>query len=466
MATLPSKILQMTLKPPRAGAKYRGTITLKNTSGQNQVEITLASGGSGTANVTYSESSANRGEIAAFALTVAASSGPVIFTFGGIEVFDPNEEETTVHSGSLTINGDSFEMSGVPDNVRARPAVLLPVRLAGNMKTVGLLRMTGIVKFFPIPVNPRTGITCKVTGNAIEWTYGGYDYKGIRFLFGEEDTPLGKSPSHGFLGIRTHPIHDDEDEWEASSKGGPGVLRFGENPSERSFPFPSQSFRMILSPPPSNRVSVSGGLILGGVIRLSFVDGKPAITIQSGLSPAVTTGVTYGAARPHHGVIGPFSVVIDGTEWNFGELTVFSTAGKTYLVSYQLTVGDSEYNLSGFPLPIKPFRGFFKVVRGGREVGTLDVDSDTAGSFKPAGGGPSVEVHIQDQTINWKECGSVNSGFPFILGVKSTTKGVTAEVGFLGTTVTVPEDEDDWEASNKGGPDIIDGVRAAEVAQE
>ena len=150
MSTVPFPCitLPMSLKPASGGEKYFGSITLKTTSsGHKQIEILLDTGETGAADVTYTPIRADRGDIAAFNMTVYKADGTrhSQWKFGDI-IVDNSDGTIYVLSDTLEIDGVPFEMAAIPKTGKPATAPWLDV----------VERRVVIGRLFSLTVGPFT----------------------------------------------------------------------------------------------------------------------------------------------------------------------------------------------------------------------------------------------------------------------------------------------------------------------
>ena len=445
--------LPMSLKPARGGGKYFGSVTLKTTSsGHKQIEILLDTGETGTADVTYTPIRGDRGDIAAFNMTVYKADGTrhSQWDFGDITV-DNSDGTIYVFSDTLDIDGVPFEMAGIPKT--GKPATAPWLDVVEERVVIGRLFFLTVGPNTRARFKPSSGpsIAVTVNGDNISWVFNNKTYTGFRFVFGVTTRPPGAKVSHGYAGVAETKIGFrplSVDDWEATLSSTFTSLNEILDADKPGFAFPTQSFGMVIAPP----AFYSGGLKYNGTIRLSIINGQRSVTIQSGPNPAQAVAVNYFSSSAQYGVIGPFSVNIGGAKWSFAQITVFDSGGKTYLASYQLTIGIDPFSLSGLPLPVHAKRGRFDVIRLGQSSGTLVITSDTDGWFHPAPPyvGLPDRVAVSPPYVAWIHAGEPSYGFLFILNLRYSPQTVTPDFGYLGFSPVITESEDDWEATLLG----------------
>ena len=454
----PRADLRMTIAPPRGqgrsikeGLPFLGQLTLAtDKAGATSVQVTLDTGAQGAAAVSYSSDRSRIGEIAAFALTISKPGEPdQQWVFGGMTLVHVRFRLKS-YSASLTIDGVEYVLSGVSGPVETGFGLWLTVREGGE--TIGSLRLPPLGKeggmFIPsgggrpIPVVPMPG--------GIQWVFKSRTYMGFPAIFDLATAPDSATIEGGYGGFSVREKHDDSD-WEASARGPVLAAAIESAPVETArFPFPWSQFRLLVSPTPSDTVSVSSGVQHWGTIAFAQTNGQPTVTLESSSGSFTTVAVSYGSTRPDYGSVGPFKAEVDGSEWEFGGLTIFRWQGETFVVSYSLTIGGEEYNLTALPMPAKPFSGVFAVSQGGSVIGTLTMRGTRASYFVATGSSAKQVVSVRDESISWGGPPEVYSGFPFFLDVQLSRRGVTPVVGFLGSTEVILEDEEDWEASARG----------------
>ena len=436
--------LPLRLTSAGAGKPFKGSIRLHSNGGRNFVQITLDSGYIGETDVTdqYDSNDADRGDIGPFTMCLSKTASTDSFWgFGGIAVVK-SQNKYWLLCMSVLVNHQPFGFGVVPHGVK--DAVFARFRVSRGRVEVGTILIpspTNNAMFFFATGSLRR-IPINVNDNDIDWESGGRNYVGFRCLHDVIDN----KPVHGFAG--TSAISFDlrllsGDDWEATLISSLIAVNNSLEAADPGFPFPTQSFRMIIAPPSS----YAAGLPYGGSIHLSVVRGRPSVTIVSGSNPAATVPVAYDSSRAKYGVIGPFSVVIGGATWNFGQITVFEFANKNYLVSYQLNIGSSPFSLTGLPLPVTAVRGQFAVSQNQSIIGRLTVLSDCAGQFHPGNGGPPDPVAIVEQNVAWTHDAEHFFGFLFIVGLRYTPQTVIPDFGYLGGSVSPAKTDDDWEAS-------------------
>ena len=360
-------------------------------------------------------------------------------------------------SDSLEITDDTdtyaYSMTGLPKTVSEPTTMGFEIR--ENTTVIGTLKakiwkLNTTITF--VPLGSKEEIEVTSDGDDISWNFGVNEYTGFRCLKRVD----GNKPKHSYAGTVLRPgglgtLADDD--WEATlSYPLMARKRSVDEEAALGFSFPSQSFRMVIAPPSS----FSRGVVYGGPIRLGFVNGLPAVTIQSGSNAPTTVQVTYDATHAGYGLINGFSVEIGGVPWKFGQITVFKSANKNYLATYQFTIDGGPFSLTGLPMPVtQPHKRPFPVVQNQVNIGTLRIIDDTRGQFHPVAGGPPDAVDILEQYLGWKHDSEDFFGFLFIVGLRYTPQTVIPDFGYLGISDSLFKTEDDWEASLQG-PDSTD----------
>lgn len=460
----PSAELRMSISPPRRqgrpvsdGIPFLGRLTFKtDRSGATSLQVDLDTGLSGSATISYSSTRLLVGEIAGFSLTVRKAGQPdQHWAFDGITLLYFRFRLLAFNS-SLTIDGVPFVLSGVSSPVESGFDLQLTVTENGH--SIGTLHFpligTSGVAF--VPLDDHRSIAVTPTQAGIQWVFNNRTYTGFPAIFDLDTSPGNIAVSGGYQGLSTG-IPNEVEEWEASARGAITEIEIGASPQEPArLPFPWSQFRLLVSPTPSDTVSVSSGVNLWGSIAFASPNGVPTVTLQSTSGSFVTAPVTYGSTRPDYGVVGPFKVQVDGAEWEFAGLTIFRWRGETYVVSYSLTINGQEYNLTALPAPAKPFNGTFAVIHGGREIGMLKIQNARGGYFVYTGSSAKLPVSAREESISWGDPPEVYTGFPFFLDVVISRKGVAPAIGFLGSTEQIVEDEDDWEASARGPEPLLE----------
>jgi len=221
-----------------------------------------------------------------------------------------------------------------------------------------------------------------------------------------------------------------------------------------SLAFPVGKYRMLISAVPDEATSVLRGKELNGSIMLEYLDGRPAITMRSGETGMLeTVAVPYGSVRADQGSIGPFSIVLNSTRWNFASMSIFEfSPGTVHLLSFQLAVGNIPYNLFAIPEAMKiPRRKFVVKNNDEDEIGELKITSDTLGKFTPIGETP-IKVTVSGDSVSWKVGLKEYHGFLFGLGLHAKHKKAEGNIGLVGATLLTvgAGDGDDWEATAVG----------------
>jgi hypothetical protein len=454
----PSAELRLSIAPPRGqgrpvsqGIPFLGRLFLgTNASAANILQIGLDTGPSGTATVSYSSSRARVGQIAGFSITLSKPGLPdQQWVFGGMTlVFF--RQRLFVFSSSLTIDGVSYVCSGVAGPVEPGFSSLLMVKQANATIGTLLFPISGTSGITFNPSGNRPAIVVTATASGIQWVFNNQTYTGFPTIFDIDTSPGVAAITGGYQGLSVgNP--GDENDWEASERGPieeTAVETMYQEPAQ--LPFPWSQFRLLVSPTPSDQVSVSSGVNLWGTIAFASPNGVSTVTLQSNSGNFVTVPVTYGSTRPDYGIVGPFKAQVDGADWEFAGLTIFRWRDETYVVSYALTIAGQEYNLTALPMPAKPFAGTFAVIQGARDIGTLKIQNAKGGYFISTGSSAKIPVSAREELISWGSPPEIFSGFPFFLDVVISRKGVEPAIGFLGSTDQIFEGEDDWEASARG----------------
>lgn len=464
----PEDEFPIVLTPPGNGKKFRGTMALKTDDGKKYVEITLKHpNATGKAEVTYVNSThpkradltgADGGSIT---VTLTGADHSSTWKFTSIAVFrtDPAlifYSDVWLFSDSLKITHDTntspYSMTGLPKKVSEPTTMRFAIKR--NEIEIGTLRAE-IWKVNPtitfVPLGTKDKIEVESDGPDIKWTFNRDVYTGFRCLTGV----TGNKPKHSYAGTVPRPVGLGtlaDDDWEATLIYPLTVRNKSVAETPLGFSFPSQSFRMVIAP----SSSFSRGLNYRGTIRLGFLNGLPAVTIQSGSSAPQTVPVTYDASHSGYGVINDFSMDIGGATWKFSQITVFKSANKNYLATYHLTIDDGPFSMTGLPLPVKqPHFRPYPVFQNHVNIGTLTIISDSKGKFQSVAPGPPADVDILDEYLVWKHNNEEFFGFLFIVGLRYTPQTVIPEFGYLGISDSPAKTDDDWEASLIG-PLLID----------
>jgi len=437
----PNETFKLSLRARQASSIF-GTITLATTS-HTQVTIYLENGDTATKDVDYSSSHGNCGYIAPFTIVLGAATWQV----DGVSVSKSGQAHYLT-SDTVTIGGNLFSLSGISEDGKAPPARHLTVALrTTRIGELDFFHHLGLPVSFFTPANGGLRFA-DVDNELITWRNGQTTFSGRRFVYGGSHPTNCVTIGQGYFGLSTQDQfgHESEEEWEASGRTGGGrITGFTAAPS---LPFPTGVFRIVAFERPSTASGTLTPPAMSGTMLLSLVDGRPSVTILSG-SASGSANVDYGSASANFGNIGPFSIRIDGVDWNVAQLTVLNGDRRNFAFSFDMAVGAKELSLFAIPFPVDPFVDTFDVRVGANKVplGTLTVESNSSAFFMPKGLERRIPAEVHHQNIKWEFDGTAFSGEMFVVDLAYTPRGTKVTLGYIGTFLSPIKSEEDWEAS-------------------